>query len=449
MIGFFVVGKITKPYYMMDFESFSIFFLGNTTNLAGIFVSLSSLLCLFSPVFPPGTTRTIFPVWMFSPCIPFCRTLKTTKLFSKTRLNLKDLTTLFTFSSLSYFLRFRETFLRTIFSWVSVVLGSMFELFTTNLTRNKFRWFFIVVLIITFYGTIYGILRWGTIKFSFAIFTNSIGIFLFCFMLTGIRAIISIPVIRERECFSASQALSGFHLFSKRKIPRQVGRWCQGSNPKTHRGINKIITNIQLNKKCAAWDIATLTLNIIAQMFTASKKRASQSGGQDQPGGAGRIAAILYTANWAGMMKKDDLIIKAAEWWANWLREDCNGRPISCGDLFTDVLMDGAKFLVGPKEFTEDEADLFQAYLEDEIVTWLKGVAWNEDNPRFATVARIIKTEYGPMGPLLQAAKRANLNLYFTLPHKTRMFIDPDGLKVEGGHYVGNVIWQWRGDDHA
>lgn len=57
-----------------------------------------------------------------------------------------------------------------------------------------------------------------------------------------------------------------FHFTSKTKTPPQARRCCRGSNQRAFGGANRIISDIQLNKKRALLGITASTRDIIAQM---------------------------------------------------------------------------------------------------------------------------------------------------------------------------------------
>ncbi len=137
-------------------------------------------------------------------------------------------------------------------------------------------------------------------------------------------------------------------------------------------------------------------------------------------------------------MDKSQAIMIAAEWRANTLRN----QPSAYGDYApADIMLDHARERILPP--TEEQILAFQAWLEDELVKWLKGCFWDADNPLKGQALRIVSVDWSPDRWLTAAAEKAGIaSLWF--PVKTMMWISPDVVRVSVGR--GGEIKEIKGN---
>jgi len=115
---------------------------------------------------------------------------------------------------------------------------------------------------------------------------------------------------------------------------------------------------------------------------------------------------------------------QAAEWWAEQIYKRTSGSQ-------TTALIEAARVnlsLPSNRQITN-----FEGKLQDEILAYLLDKPWDIEKPRFGT--RIIYVDWTPCQQLERACKHANISTLF-LPTKTRMWIDPDGIRVSSGREI-------------
>lgn len=129
-------------------------------------------------------------------------------------------------------------------------------------------------------------------------------------------------------------------------------------------------------------------------------------------------------------------VIAAAEWWANILREPAKDES---GDPFADVLKN-VEARRRPA-LLEATIEAFTEYLRQAIAATIEPEHWRYDNPNWGSGMRGIHNDYQPDRVLQAAAGKAGIDdIYFRMPWKTDMWINPGEVKVARGH--GNPIEQ-------
>ena len=120
----------------------------------------------------------------------------------------------------------------------------------------------------------------------------------------------------------------------------------------------------------------------------------------------------------------------AARWWTELLR----------GPVINDSKNDYADVLKtlkdGEREPLSDEVlDKFYEYACLTIGTHVNRGSWRYDEPEFGSYVRAIQNDYSPDPALEAAAQKAGIrDLYFRMPWKTVMWVNPGEVKVSYGY---------------
>jgi len=125
-------------------------------------------------------------------------------------------------------------------------------------------------------------------------------------------------------------------------------------------------------------------------------------------------------------------IAVAAKWWADQLRDTPKHDN---GDAFQSAFATVTASML--KRPTSEQVERFETELATALSSALgfSGDSWREDDPMWASGARVIGVDYHPDQILEDALNAAGIGDGFCLlPFKTLMWIDPNSVNVAQGY---------------